>query len=251
MLRYVAFALLVASTLAGPAFENTNLDCLHHQDDIFSCLAVKAATTLERAARSADVTIIEGVTFVRETPVERSGKALKSETEVLAELPRATADKTLELATMLFESAVSFFKSHSLKINMPEGSVSRSLMEGRAKMKKMFLPVVAAIGIKILALVPIFLGGLALLVAKALVVGKVALLIAAVLGFQRLFNGGTVGALPSIGSVFNKSPSYYETQGSWSSNPQPSPSQGYYRSFDDKVDAQKLAYSAQAPNETD
>ena len=47
------------------------------------------------------------------------------------ELPRDTSDRAIKLATMLFESAISFMKSHSLKLSMPEeGSISRALDEG-------------------------------------------------------------------------------------------------------------------------
>lgn len=64
--------------------------------------------------------------------VERSGKSLKSETEILSELPSDAADRTLEIAGMLYESAANFFQSHSLKVNAPEGGLSRALTEGKA-----------------------------------------------------------------------------------------------------------------------
>ena len=47
------------------------------------------------------------------------------------ELPRDTSDRAIKLVTMLFDSAISFMKSHSLKLSMPEeGSISRALDEG-------------------------------------------------------------------------------------------------------------------------
>ncbi|XP_001602919.1 uncharacterized protein LOC100118229 [Nasonia vitripennis] len=254
MFKYVVFGLLVASALAVPAPE-THLDCMNHED-MFSCFAVKAASSLDRAARSADLKIIEGITFVRDTPVERSGKSLKPETELMNELPRETADRTLQLINMVFESAVSFLKSHSLNINMPEGSVSRAMTEGRAKIKKLLLPILAAAGIKIFALVPILLGGLALLVIKALFVGKIALLIAGILAFQRLFSGGSVGSIGGTGFSGLGSNIFGKNQASWYDNNQgwngasTNQAQGYYRSFSDKAatDAHNLAYSAQVPS---
>lgn len=120
------------------------------------------------------------------------------------------------------------------------------------------MPLIAAAGVKLFALIPIVLGSLGLLVMKALFVGKIALLLAGVLAFQRLFGSGN-GAT----SLFNKNnqPStvgWVDNSGGqgWSSNigtnVQP---QGYYRSFNDRdgrVDAHLMAYSAQAPitNET-
>lgn len=132
------------------------------------------------------------------------------------------------------------------------------VLSGRAKIKKIALPLIAAAGVKLFALIPIVLGSLGLLVMKALFVGKIALLLAGVLAFQRLFGSGN-GAT----SLFNKNnqPStvgWVDNSGGqgWSSNigtnVQP---QGYYRSFNDRdgrVDAHSMAYSAQAPitNET-
>lgn len=110
----------------------------------------------------------------------------------------------------------------------------------------------AAVALKLFALVPIVMGGLGLLVLKALVVGKIALLFAAILAFQR-FAGGSGAS--SIGSIFNRTPqaSYYDGTASqgWTSGVQ-QPQSGYYkRSFDDIKSAQNLAYSAHAPTESD
>lgn len=64
--------------------------------------------------------------------VERVGKNLeKSEMEIMNELPRDSSDRTIKLVSMLYDSAVSFLKSHSLKLSMPEGSISRALVEGK------------------------------------------------------------------------------------------------------------------------
>lgn len=127
---------------------------------------------------------------------------------------------------------------------------------GRTKIKKIALPLIAAAGVKLFALIPIVLGSLGLLVMKALFVGKIALLLAGVLAFQRLFGSGN-GATsffnknnqPSTGWVDNGGGQGWSS-GNVASNVQP---QGYYRSFNDQeTDAHSMAYSAQAPitNET-
>ncbi|KAK9298822.1 hypothetical protein QLX08_007966 [Tetragonisca angustula] len=265
MNKLVILGLVAASAMAVPMPDsskvqlNRNLDCFEQENELFSCVFVKTVSALDRAARSSDIEIIDGVKFVRETPIERSGKDLKTEVEMMNELPRDTSDRAIKLATMLFESAISFMKSHSLKLSMPEeGSISRALDEGRAKMKKMALPLIAAAGVKLFALIPILLGGLGLLVTKALFVGKIALLLAGVLAFQRLFGGNSAGAANFFSKNAQPSTGWVDSanQG-WSANVaagvQP---QGYYkRSFDvenGKVDAHSMAYSAQAPitNET-
>lgn len=65
--------------------------------------------------------------------MERIGKSLKvNEQEVMNELPLESTDRTIKLFNMLYDSAVSFMKSHSLKLSMPEESISRALIEGKA-----------------------------------------------------------------------------------------------------------------------
>ncbi|XP_054002646.1 uncharacterized protein LOC128889218 [Hylaeus anthracinus] len=255
MNKLVILGLLVASAVAVPMPDpnvvqvNRDLDCLEQENALFSCVFVKTVSTLDRAARSSDIDIIDGVKFVRDTPMERNGKDLKTEMDIMNELPRDTSDRALKLVSMLYESAMSFMKSHSLKLSMPdEGSISRALSEGRGKMKKMILPIIAAVALKIFALVPILLGGLGLLVLKALFVGKIALLVAGVLAFQRLFGSGSSGAASIFSKNTQPAPAWLDS----GSQPWPASaatqSQGYYkRSFDEKMDAHSMAYAAQAP----
>lgn len=65
--------------------------------------------------------------------VERIGKSLKiNEEEVMNELPVESTDRMIKLSNMLYDSVVSFMKSHSLKLSMPEESISRALIEGKS-----------------------------------------------------------------------------------------------------------------------
>ncbi|KOC70938.1 hypothetical protein WH47_04924 [Habropoda laboriosa] len=262
MNKLVILGLLAGSAMAVPMPDNNelqtnrDLDCLEQDNSLFSCVFVKTVSVLDRASRSSDIEILDGVKFVRETPMERSGKDLKTEMDLMNELPRDTSDRAVKLASMLYESAMSFLKSHSLKLSMPEeGSISRALNEGRAKIKKMAMPLIAAAGVKLFALVPLLLGSLGLLVMKALFVGKIALLLAGVLAFQRLFGGGSKSEGPT--SIFSKNVQpasgwFDNANQAWPAGAAASgQSQGYYkRSFDiekEKADAHSMAYSAQAP----
>ncbi|EFN64637.1 hypothetical protein EAG_08280 [Camponotus floridanus] len=256
MNKLLALVLLAACVVAEPinvsVQPSQDLDCLQH-DMLFSCMLVKTISTLDRAARSNDIEIVDGVTFIRDIPMERTGKSLKkSELEILHELPRDNSDKMIKLFSMLYESAVSFLKSHSLKLNMPGESITRTLVEGRAKIKKIVTPLIAAMGIKLFALVPILLGGLGLLALKALFFGKIALLVAGIVAFQKLFGGSNVAS-----SFFGKNPTsiFYDTgaSGNWPAASSAGAYQGY-RSFDiddAKVDAHNLAYSAHVPDAND
>lgn len=65
-------------------------------------------------------------------PVERNGKDLKTEVDIMNELPRDASDRAIKLMGMMFDSVMSFVRSHSLKLSMPEeGSISRALDEGK------------------------------------------------------------------------------------------------------------------------
>ncbi|XP_011163927.1 uncharacterized protein LOC105198785 [Solenopsis invicta] len=255
MKRFLVLLLLVAYTAAGPTKvpvqSSQDLNCLERDDDFFSCMFVKTVTAINRAARSSDIEIVSGITFVRDTPMERSSKSLTiNEVEIMNELPRDNSDKITKLSNMLYDSAISFMKSHSLKLSLPEGSVERALSEGRAKIKKMIFPLIAAAGLKIFALVPILLGGLGLLALKAYVLGKIALFAAGVVAFNKLFGGSNVA-----GGFFNKNPApvWYDNgaAGNWVAGGSPVLQHQGYRSFekiDEKVDAHNLAYSAHAPD---
>ncbi|KAL7296215.1 hypothetical protein TKK_0010752 [Trichogramma kaykai] len=254
MFKSVVFCTLVASALAIPA-PSASHNC-NESDDMLSCYAVKAITSLDRASRSTDINLIDGVSFVREGPVERTSRALKSESEVMSGLPKDYVEKTLALATMMYENAANFLKSHSLKLNIPDMvAAGRSLgLEEGKKNKKVLMPLMAAAGVKLLALAPLLLGGLVILVTKAVVVSKVALLVAGILAFQKFFGAGSGHS--GFGGLFGKTqtgyapaPVYDAPAGSYGA-PVQQGGYNYKRSFAEKQEAsaQQLAYSAQAPN---
>jgi vacuolar-type H+-ATPase subunit I/STV1 len=68
--------------------------------------------------------------------------------------------------------------------------VSRALNEGRGKMKKMMTPFIFEIATKMITAVPVVFGIVVLLTTKALLVGKLALVISVILFFQIFLSGG-------------------------------------------------------------
>lgn len=128
-------------------------------------------------------------------PAVRSGKSL-SENEILSELPVDTKEKTGRLIDMASDAASNFLSTHSLQFKLPSDTtqqVARAFEEGRGKMKKMIGPLALAIGAKLIAIIPIFLGGLAILATKALLLAKIAFVLAAGLGIQKFLGGGGSG----------------------------------------------------------
>lgn len=76
MNKLVILGFLAASATAVPTSVvnnvqlNRDLDCFEQENALFSCISVKTVSMLDRAARSSDIDIIDGVKFVRETPSE-------------------------------------------------------------------------------------------------------------------------------------------------------------------------------------
>lgn len=65
-----ASATAVPTSVVNNVQLNRDLDCLEQENALFSCISVKTVSMLDRAARSSDIDIVDGVKFVRETPSE-------------------------------------------------------------------------------------------------------------------------------------------------------------------------------------
>lgn len=108
-------------------------DCNNKADlDLSSCLKMKLATAVDRAARMNDLTVFDGVTFVRTAPAESS--AATPEETVEASLPRSSDARDETLSAMILERAAHFFQTHSLSVKVPEFA-ERSLAAGDGKQK--------------------------------------------------------------------------------------------------------------------
>ncbi|KAG8236717.1 hypothetical protein J437_LFUL016953 [Ladona fulva] len=161
--------------------------------DFVHCLKMRALTYVDGALRTqGDVSVTDGVTLVRSANDEGGraayGRALTEE-ELEASLPRGEEERDATVETLLVDRVARFLKTHTLQLKFPESSISelrKSVEEGRKKKKKILLPLLIALKLKAAALIPLALGALALLALKALIVGKLALLISALIGLQKL-----------------------------------------------------------------
>uniref|UniRef100_A0A182JGW0 Uncharacterized protein n=1 Tax=Anopheles atroparvus TaxID=41427 RepID=A0A182JGW0_ANOAO len=280
---FIAIAALLAVGMAAPAPAEQAASggalnmmakyfgsCLD-SDEMGTCFAIKGITALNRAARAANIELAPGVTFARDpaVPAERTGKAI-SENEIISTLPADADQKTDALFDLAIDSAKRLFSSRSITFKLPEEAtenIARSLEEGRLlkkgkKLKKVLGPLVLALGGKLFALLPLFLGAVALLAVKALLVSKVAFVMAAVLAAQKFLggagggsplnllskvaggsSGGAVGGGAAVGGGGWSSGA---SAGGWSNTGAASAQYPYARSYDT---AQELAYSAQAPSQ--
>ncbi|XP_026754478.1 uncharacterized protein LOC113514572 [Galleria mellonella] len=115
---------------------------------------------------------------------------------------------------------------------------ARTFEEARGKIKK-YTPLLAGIGVKVIAVLGILFGGLTLLVTKALVMAKLAFVAAAALGIQKLLSGGGLNNISGKIAGFQSSPQQ------WSSPTASAGSYPYARSSSIAQDANDLAYKAQ------
>uniref|UniRef100_A0A182QJR4 Uncharacterized protein n=1 Tax=Anopheles farauti TaxID=69004 RepID=A0A182QJR4_9DIPT len=175
--------------------------------DVSTCLKMKLFTILDRVARSAkDFKLSEGVRFVRDQESPADATPLKTEAQLEAELPRSLDEKERSLNSMLFDKVLSFFQSHTLQVKFPSSEeIKRSMEEVRGsggfggagggfgnkdKDKKnghwIMIPLLLGS-----TLVPLAFGALALLAGKALIVSKLALALASIIGIKKLISSGS------------------------------------------------------------
>ena len=101
--------------------------------EVSSCLKIKLLTTMERVSRSAQLSIVEGVTLVKDEPAQagpRNDEPTRTPQEIEASLPRSLEDKEDALNSMIVERALGFLQSHTLKVKLPNvEELQRSLTE--------------------------------------------------------------------------------------------------------------------------
>ncbi|KAL0105064.1 hypothetical protein PUN28_016596 [Cardiocondyla obscurior] len=159
--------------------------------ELSPCLKLKLLSAIDRVSRSAQLNVADGITLVQDESATNESEPEKSLQEIEAGLPRALEDKEDALNGMIFDKIAKFFQSHTLKVKLPNvEELQRSLTEeGRKKKNKMggLLAIPLLIGG---TLVPLALGALALLAGKALIVSKLALVLASIIGLKKLVSGG-------------------------------------------------------------
>ncbi|XP_046409230.1 uncharacterized protein LOC124174165 [Ischnura elegans] len=160
------------------------------------CLKTKAVAFLDRALRLPEIPLAESVSLVREenevgAAGERDGRSMAAaEAELEASLPADDEAKDAALDEMLLERVSRFARSHTLQLKLPQlapNEIQRSLEEGRGKIKKMGGVLIAGVLAKLAAMIPLAIVFLFLLAGKALIVSKVALLLAGVIALKKLF----------------------------------------------------------------
>lgn len=172
-------------------------DCLHK--DSVSCVKYKFFSFVDKMLDRKDVlALTEGVTVIKTPSADGSEGA-----------PRAiSGDESIE--SLILNRVQSFLQTHTIKVDLKGSEIVNAVSstgraledvsdnlfgddanEARGKKKKaakILGPLLLAIGLKAAALLPLLLGAIALIAGKALLVGKIALVLSAVIGLKKLLS---------------------------------------------------------------
>ncbi|KAJ1525261.1 hypothetical protein ONE63_010085 [Megalurothrips usitatus] len=216
--------------------------------DLGACLGVKAVAAMERLARAGNLDVLGGAVTLVRTSAQRDARAMPTEAELQSALPQDSSARSAKLIDMLVDATLRFFESHTVQLRLPHAepqAVARAIEEGRGKMKKMMGPILAGVALKIFAVVPILIGFLGLVAVKALVIAKIAFVVAAVIAAQKLLGGGGgigsgLAGLGGAGQGWSSGAGAgWSGQGGYS----------YKRSMDEAA-ANDMAYSAYSTQDT-
>lgn len=243
-------------------------DCL--RKDSVQCVKYKMVSLVDKIMGQKDtIAVTDGVTLVRSAGPDSEGA------------PRAlSGDDSIE--SMIFSRLQNFLQTHTIKVDLKGSDIvsavsstgraledvsenifgddQSAVSESRGKKKKaakILGPLLLALGLKAAALLPLVLGAIALIAGKALLIGKIALVLSAVIGLKNLFKQEKhvtyeVVAHPHHSSSHSSSHGEaYGSGGSGFSADIGGGGAGYGSSghggWGRSVDAQDLAFSAQKP----
>lgn len=250
-MEYRGLILLCLCVAAASADFSTGMKVLgrmydncERSQEIVKCFKLQAAKLADRAARMEQLAILDGVSLVRRPELGRSFSSVLPEGD-LNRLSSDQVDKLLEISTS------KLIQSHRLSISpLATGSdMGRSMDEARGRLKKMIGPIIAAVAIKG-GFLAIAFQAIAVIAGKALLIGKIALLLSAIIGLKKLVSGGEahekttyeIVKHPQVSQSHTYSSSHYgggdfDTTG---------PGGHYRRSVEDEAAAQDRAYRAYA-----
>ncbi|KAJ0170874.1 hypothetical protein K1T71_013646 [Dendrolimus kikuchii] len=158
---------------------DTYKDC--SGNDISHCLKQKLAKAINKVSKSEELSVLSGVTITKDKD------AMINEVEVEEANPRSLDESSLD--NLILDKIIRFMQSHTIQIKFPTSS---DIEEGRGRRKKL-APLLAIPVLLGGILVPLAFGALALLAGKALIVSKLALVLAGIIGLKKLLSPSGAG----------------------------------------------------------
>lgn len=148
-------------------------------DSTVKCLKVQVLKIVQRALQSKSFGITEGLSIVRadnEFPNFFNAYLKEDQIEKL---------ESTEIDELLYNTTAGFLKTHRVQLNLPKLFQEES--RGKKNRKRYGGPILAALAIKGLFMSMAF-KGIAMMSGMAILIGKIALLLSALLGLKKLVN---------------------------------------------------------------
>ncbi|XP_014212821.1 uncharacterized protein LOC106642523 [Copidosoma floridanum] len=164
-------------------------DCLKKEP--LNCIKHKVMSFVDKMLAKDDISLSEGITVVKTSNIEEGA-------------PRSIDSSDFD--ALLFDRLGRFLRTHTVKVDLKgtdilgaiesagrsfEDTSNDSAVESRGKKKKaqkILGPIIMAVALKAAALLPLALGFIALIAGKALLVGKIALVISSIIGLKKLLS---------------------------------------------------------------
>ncbi|KAJ8715404.1 hypothetical protein PYW07_009886 [Mythimna separata] len=268
-MRRSVVLLLIAVAHALPAQDNGHTD--NDIDGLTDCLKKESTTCLKykffsfvdkMIGQKESFSLTDGVTVVKSGDVPTDTGAPRAldpvsrlknyfETHSLrVEVKGSDVIDAVSSAGRAFEDTVSSFTEDN------------EISEGRGKKKKaakILGPLIAAVALKLMALMPLAIGAIALIAGKALLIGKLALVLSAIIGLKKLLSQQKHVTYEVIAHPHHTSSHDYSSGGtsgyggdsggsSYSSSGSGGGGGGHGGGgWGRSIEAQNLAYSAQKP----
>lgn len=156
-------------------------------DDMVKCFKIQALKFVSRAMKVQNINVVDGVSVIKKSGF-RENRSFNDDTLKDSDLRKLPSTK---IESLLVESIGNMFQSHQLQVNVPrlmsygEQEVARLIEEGRKKKKKYLGPFIAAMALKA-GILKMAYHSIAIIAGKALIIGKIALVISAIIGLKKL-----------------------------------------------------------------
>jgi hypothetical protein len=155
-------------------------------DELFKCMKIQALKLTDRALKLPNIKITDGLSIIKKEDANLESRSMGQvdfDNEKIMTLPSTQVDE------MIVERINKFMDSHQLSVNVPRllqsSETPRLIEEGRKKMKKYMGPFIAAMALKGGILTMVY-HSIAIVAGKALIIGKIALVISAIIGLKKL-----------------------------------------------------------------
>lgn len=154
-----------------------------NSDELFKCMKVQTLKLTERALKLPNIKIADGLVIVKKEDAFNDNNESRSIDIDSENTPSEKID------ALIVDRINKFMDTHQISVSIPRllasSDAPRLVEEGRKKYKKYMGPFMAALALKGGILTMVY-HSIAVVAGKALIIGKIALVISAIIGLKKL-----------------------------------------------------------------